>query len=931
MNRTLILRLIGTTASIALASTLGAGCASAPPGSTAEGSGTTSAAPNATTAALSAASKTASAPSTTPAPGSATPASSPSAANGASGAGGPAAPGQPKPFAEVIKDATETPGLFRVWQKDDKVWLEITPEQFGQPFFFTINLSRGIGQYNVYGGMMLDSQVAYFKRIGNQVQLLAKNDQYTAAASLPIAIAVREGFSESLLAASTVVSQPHAERKSVLVDANALLLADLAGGARFTSPVLQRGYTFDAKNSSFERVRNTPAQSSFVVSAHYANPKATLPPPPTPNPTPNPFPPFKTLPDARSLFLGFHYNFAQLPEPMPARRADPRVGHFATEIWNFSNDLNYTAKTFQVNRWRLEKKDPAATLSEPVAPIVYWIDRNVPESYRTAVRDGILDWNKAFERIGYKDAIVVRQQGVDADFDTADARHASVRWYVATDAGFAIGPSQVDPRTGEILDADAAIPEAWSRIHRDVVSQQVPPPVTTLDLPAHRHAIASDACTYADEALAETQFALDLLVARGEQVERELRFGQRFVQAALKAVVIHEIGHTLGLRHNFRASTVFSLEQVSNPAFTRERGISGSVMDYTPINIALSGQPQPDFFERTIGPYDYWAIEYAYRPLPAATEAADLEAIAARGGSDPLLAFSSDEESHAAIDPEASQFDLGSDPLAYLSKRIALSRELWDRLQARRLEPGQNYATLRRDFEAGFRQVTRATPLIAKYVGGVGYVRDYGGTGRLPLTPVPAGRQRAALKLLADAILSDQSFRLKPDFLRAMGIDYLQVGFDQGQMNPDFSLRTRVLNLQKDLLNRLFADEVAARILDSEAKMPDPREAFRLSELFDTVQAAIWSELAQGGSIGAMRRDLQREHLRRIVTVLTRPPATTPADVTALQRENARALRKQLQTALGRGNLDKETRAHLADAAGTLDEALKAPMTRQGG
>jgi hypothetical protein len=236
---------------------------------------------------------------------------------------------------------------------------------------------------------------------------------------------------------------------------------------------------------------------------------------------------------------------------------------------------------------------------------------------------------------------------------------------------------------------------------------------------------------------------------------------------------------------------------------------------------------------------------------------------------------------------------------------------------------------LRRDFDAGMRQVTRATPLIAKYVGGVSYVRDFAGTGRVPLTPVTAGKQRAALKLLAEAILSDKSFRFSPEFLQRMGIDYLQIGFESTQLNPDFSLRTRVLTLQTNLLNQLMSDAVAARILDSEAKVADPAQAFRLSELYDTVQAAVWSELVTGGSIPAARRDLQRDHLRRIVTTLTHANAATPADSRSLQRENAIALRKQLQTALARGNLDKETRAHLSEAANTLDEALKAPMIRQ--
>jgi hypothetical protein len=184
----------------------------------------------------------------------------------------------------------------------------------------------------------------------------------------------------------------------VLVDANALLLTDIPVGERFTTGIHLRSYTFDAKNSSFDALKNSADQTSFVVSAHYQNPRATLPPAPAaPAPT---YPPFTTLPDGRSLFLGYTYNFVKLPDPMVPRRADVRVGHFQSQVWDFSTDAKFTAKTHFVNRWRLEKKDPDAAVSEPKEPIVYWIDRNVPEKYRASVRAGILEWNKAFEKAG---------------------------------------------------------------------------------------------------------------------------------------------------------------------------------------------------------------------------------------------------------------------------------------------------------------------------------------------------------------------------------------------------------------------------------------------------------------------------------------------------------------------------------------------------
>ena len=596
---------------------------------------------------------------------------------------------------------------------------------------------------------------------------------------------------------------------------------------------------------------------------------------------------------------------------MRARVADDRIGHFVTTQLDFTDDLTPTNATHYVNRWRLEKTDPTAALSEPKQPIVYWLDKNIPQKYRQSISDGVLTWNRAFERIGFKNAIVVKQQAATDEFNTLDARHASIRWFVGADVGFAIGPSQVDPRSGEIMDADIAISDVYARSARRVVAEDAGHPTDT----SHAY------CNYAQEASHEIGFALGLLEARGE-IEMGSPQAEALAQAYVKQVVMHEVGHTLGLRHNFRSSTVYSLQQIQDPVFTKEHGLTGSVMDYNPLNLAAKGEPQGEYVMSTLGPYDYWAIEYAYRPIDATLEKTELDKIAARS-SEPQLAYGTDEDAGGNVaDPEVNLFDLGADPLAYFRKRLALSRELWARLQARQLKAGENYESLRRSFDYGFTQFAGTVPIAVKYVGGERFLRDHAGTTRATFTPVSLQHQREALKIIADSLFAIDSFKFSPELISRLGVDHFDPSTGQ-----DVSVANRVLAVQTMALDQLMTDAVASRLLNAQEKIADGRKLLSLSELYETLQNAVWSELKSGKDIPGMRRNLQREHLRRLANALLRPSAAMLADARSLQRENAIQLQGKLRAAMGRP-MSREAKAHLAESLNTLSEALKAPLLR---
>ena len=828
----------------------------------------------------------------------------------------------------MSKDATRQDGFVPIWRKDEKVWLEISPEMLNKPMMFTVNITQSVGERGLYASAMGRDWLVEFRRVGNQMQLLARQQGFRANRDPASARAVSEGFSDSLVGASPVASAAHPERKSVLVDA-AFLLADIAGTSTQLEMAFRMPFSVDRANSFFESMRAEPGLTTLSAKIHYAVPRISAPPLLPPGaPAPLTPPPPRTTPDARSLFIGYVYNFRELPAtPMATRQADPRVGFFTDSYVDLSDDVKAVNRVDNITRWRLEKKDPQAAMSEPVKPITFWIDRNVPQRYRASVQAGILEWNKAFERIGFTNAIVAKQQPDDATFDTMDAGHASVRWFLGADVGFAQGPSQTDPRTGEILDADIRMADVFGRGARRQASENS---FASGDKPAWRVAMeqmwgqqALDACTFAVDGARELDFALDLMEARGD-IAPDSPEAEQLAQNYVRDVIIHEVGHTLGMRHNFRASTTVTREQLQDKALMQTRGISGSVMDYNPFNLPLQGETQREPNMTTLGSYDYWAIEFAYKPLTPGKEAEELQAIVERSRTDPGLAFADDGDARTALDPRVNLFDLGDDPLAFAQRRVMLSKELWQRVQARGVQPGDDALRLRRSLLAGLGQLGRTPEMAAKYVGGMYTERDIQGTGKVGFKPVEPELQRQALKFLNEQIFAVDSFRFKPEFLASMTPDY--VNWER----PLVSIPQSVLTLQTRAMDSLLSAGTAQRLLELPLFLNDAerRKAISLNEVYSTVQGAVWSELKNGQAIDPMRRNLQREHLKRLQAILTRPSSSLPADAVSLARYQATQLQGQLRTAASRSNLAVEDKAHLQDALVLITEALRATLQR---
>lgn len=842
--------------------------------------------------------------------------------------GKPAGGGDEKPFADLIKDKVVTTGLFTFYRDttDNTVLMSIKPAQFGPVYLCGTTISRSDGEFSDNGSMG-ETFPFYFRRVGKTVMMVEKNLRLRADTSSTMSEAVVSAQSDGLYASAKVKSQPDTSG-AVLVDAASFFVRDADNVGYFIGQMGQTGLGFDPSNSYFGTIKSFPENSEIDAILHYRTSKPQA---------------GTTLQNSYSFFWTYHFSLSTLPENgYVPRIGDDRVGYFMTQYQDYTGISKESPYVRYIDRWDLKKKNPDARISEPVQPIVYWIENTWPKEFRDAVAEGIEFWNKSFEKVGFRSAIVARQMEDTATWDPADVRYSTVRWMVLPGGSYAVGPHRANPFTGQILDADIRVASDFLRYMFNNAENFIKPVSfdgsTLLDpdsaLKIRPRSSNPYFCDYGSASAIEGAFGLNyILSAVGELADKD-SITREYLHSYISNLVAHEVGHTLGFRHNFKASTIYSSEQINDRAFTLEHSNVGTCMEYAAPNIAGKGKTQGEFYNSVPGPYDDWLIEYGYSELGGKTAAEDipkLQAIASKSG-DPMLVYGTDEDGFGgdvkSVDPSCNYFDLGNDPLAFAEHKMKLTRELWTNGIKQFEQPGTRYVKLMNVFLYGWRAYSEAAQWAPKYIGGIYMSRNHIGdpNGKDPLQPVSAGEQRRAMTFLRDNLFAADAFDLPASLLNKLQPEKLP-DFNWSVYNVaqvDYPFHQVVLGVQNNALGRLYHPLTLGRLVNNLARVKPGDEKYTMYDMFGDARKAIWSELNGPSNANSFRRQLQLAHLQRLINIYLSAPALYPSDARTLAANDLDLLEDSATRASRATSIDGMTQAHLKEVLRQIAAAKKA-------
>ena len=787
-------------------------------------------------------------------------------------------------ISEFVEEFVSYEGLLKSYQdpENGNTYLELSDEDISKEFIYFAHIINGTVEAGLFKGSHIDQAVIKFEKQFNSLNLIRVNTGFYFNPNSELSRQSQSNISDSVIE-NFEITHKNDDETTYLIDITKLLKSDNLTKLK-SEP---RDYDSDSfgvgslsrSKTAISKIYNYPKNTDFEVDYVFSNPAS-----------------YESL---RNTSVKLRYTFLEMPQNngFEIRFEDPRIGYFTDRVTDLSS-TEITPYRDLVQKWNLQKQDPDAAKSKPIKPIKFWLENTTPNELRPLIIKAVLAWNLAFEKAGFIDAIEVDVQPDDADWDAGDIRYNVLRWTSSPNPPFGgYGPSFSNPRTGEILSADIML--EWIFLTNRMRYEDI----------FLSSEVSSERCNFSS--MRNEQRIFGNLVA--SSMDFSIEDTEKLFDEELTMLILHEVGHTLGLNHNMGATTLHNNDDVHNAEITYKEGLSASVMDYHAINIAPPGVEQGQFSDVKPGLYDQWAIEFAYTPNLSDEE---IQKILNRSQEKGHF-FGNDADDMRSpgrgIDPRVNIGDMSDDPVEYAIGRYKLVQEIMPGIVEKIKSKSDSWESVYQSYFILMRQIMTSMDVVSRQIGGVYVTRHPANTksDKKPYEAVPYKVQKQAMETLNNYAFSSEG--LKPLESIAAYMQRERRGFDFYDENEDPKFHDYILSGHKRILNHLTNKDVLRRITDSAFYGNE----YNVSEMMSDLTKGIFPK-EKLKEIDTITQNLQATYLSKLITI------TNLKKYDEVAQSAAFGELLKIQKLLRRQSSNDETRSHKKRLSLQIDKKLSA-------